>query len=231
MSSAQGRFTSPDPTFMTRARISNPQQWNLYPYTANNPLKYIDPDGKDMRLASGVSNNDRNYIVTNLARLYMTDKGRAYVERVNNSPYVVDLSVGKLPRVQLGNGSEHVTGGRTVYQTSTDRQTGQKLLNAAGQQGAPDAFPSIQVTIDKGNTSDMKLDPAAALAHEIGGHTSNVIGLAERDPNNPVITELNPAQDEADSKQAQNVGKIPGRPTPEAVKAIERILRRKEDEQ
>ena len=76
-----------------------------------------------------------------------------------------------------------------------------------------------------------RLDPATVLAHELGGHTSNVIGLAERDPNNPVITELNPANDEADSRQAQDVGKLPGRPTPEAVRAIERILREKEDEQ
>jgi len=31
-SSAQGRFTSPDPVFMTAHRVSDPQQWNLYAY-------------------------------------------------------------------------------------------------------------------------------------------------------------------------------------------------------
>jgi RHS repeat-associated protein len=50
-SGAQGRFTSPDPTFMTRQRVSDPQQWNLYSYTRNNPLKYIDPDGRELKLA------------------------------------------------------------------------------------------------------------------------------------------------------------------------------------
>lgn len=50
-SGAQGRFTSPDPTFMTRQRISDPQQWNLYAYTHNNPLKYVDPDGRELKLA------------------------------------------------------------------------------------------------------------------------------------------------------------------------------------
>ncbi len=29
-SGAQGRFTSPDPTFMTKKRVNDPQQWNLY---------------------------------------------------------------------------------------------------------------------------------------------------------------------------------------------------------
>lgn len=36
---------------MTRARISDPQQWNLYAYTRNNPLKYVDPDGRELKLA------------------------------------------------------------------------------------------------------------------------------------------------------------------------------------
>jgi hypothetical protein len=96
---------------------------------------------------------------------------------------------------------------------------------------APDAFPAIQVVIDRGNTSDMGLDPAAVLAHELGGHTSNVLDLAERDPNNSVITGLDPAQDEAASKRAEKVGKLPGKPTDDAVKAIERILKPKKEEQ
>jgi RHS repeat-associated protein len=61
-SSAQGRFTSPDPrniifeaqrgkTEEERTRIlhdfiSNPQNWNQYSYVRNNPLAYRDPDGK-----------------------------------------------------------------------------------------------------------------------------------------------------------------------------------------
>ena len=43
-SSAQGRYTSPDP-LMASARPSNPQTWNRYAYGLNNPLRYIDPDG------------------------------------------------------------------------------------------------------------------------------------------------------------------------------------------
>ncbi|MBI4905289.1 MAG: RHS repeat-associated core domain-containing protein [Acidobacteria bacterium] len=59
-SGAQGRFRSPDPTFMTRQRISDPQQWNLYAYTRNNPLKYVDPDGRELKFAiynSGLPTN------------------------------------------------------------------------------------------------------------------------------------------------------------------------------
>jgi RHS repeat-associated protein len=46
-SSAQGRFTSPDPTFLNILKVVNPQRWNLYGYGLNNPLKYVDPDGQE----------------------------------------------------------------------------------------------------------------------------------------------------------------------------------------
>ena len=45
MSAAQGRFTSPDPLARS-ASPALPQTWNRYSYALNNPLKYIDPDGK-----------------------------------------------------------------------------------------------------------------------------------------------------------------------------------------
>jgi RHS repeat-associated protein len=43
--SAQGRFTGADnPGF---SRGTDPQTWNLYSYTANNPLRRMDPNGRD----------------------------------------------------------------------------------------------------------------------------------------------------------------------------------------
>ncbi|HET6979059.1 MAG TPA: RHS repeat-associated core domain-containing protein [Pyrinomonadaceae bacterium] len=44
-SSTQGRFTSVDPSGRS-IKSSNPQTWNRYIYTSNNPLVYIDPNGK-----------------------------------------------------------------------------------------------------------------------------------------------------------------------------------------
>jgi RHS repeat-associated protein len=43
-SSVQGRFTSPDPLLESDEQ-SQPQSWNRYTYSINNPLKYTDPDG------------------------------------------------------------------------------------------------------------------------------------------------------------------------------------------
>ena len=51
MSSAQGRFTSPDPKQFPHD-ITDPQSWNKYSYTRNDPLIFVDPDGKDFGLPS-----------------------------------------------------------------------------------------------------------------------------------------------------------------------------------
>jgi len=44
-SGAQGRFTSPDKPFADQIEF-DPQSWNLYSYTRNNPLRYVDPTGR-----------------------------------------------------------------------------------------------------------------------------------------------------------------------------------------
>jgi RHS repeat-associated protein len=44
MSSAQGRFTSPDP-LLNSGRPWQPQSWNRYAYALNNPLRILDPTG------------------------------------------------------------------------------------------------------------------------------------------------------------------------------------------
>jgi RHS repeat-associated protein len=51
-SSAQGRFTSPDPVALTVERLTDPQRINLYGYTRNNRLAFIDPTGEIITFAN-----------------------------------------------------------------------------------------------------------------------------------------------------------------------------------
>ena len=46
LSASLGRFTSIDPG-NAGSELANPQLWNAYAYTGNNPLIYVDPDGLD----------------------------------------------------------------------------------------------------------------------------------------------------------------------------------------
>src|SRR5579864_2451044 len=48
MSSAQGRFTSPDPIAVNDQRLSDPQRFNLNAYGRNSPMKFVDPTGEDL---------------------------------------------------------------------------------------------------------------------------------------------------------------------------------------
>jgi RHS repeat-associated protein len=41
------RFTTVDPASTIRENILDPQRWNKYAYALNNPLRYVDPDGRD----------------------------------------------------------------------------------------------------------------------------------------------------------------------------------------
>ncbi len=43
-----GRFTSVDPIVVTPERFTDPQQFNLYAYTRNNPLLFVDPTGEKL---------------------------------------------------------------------------------------------------------------------------------------------------------------------------------------
>lgn len=43
--SSLGRFMSADPKIPNLKHLVNPQRWNKYVYTLNNPLRFVDPDG------------------------------------------------------------------------------------------------------------------------------------------------------------------------------------------
>ena len=47
-SAIMGRFLSVDPSLEVEKALKQPQRWNRYAYVTNNPMRYVDPDGRDM---------------------------------------------------------------------------------------------------------------------------------------------------------------------------------------
>jgi RHS repeat-associated protein len=238
--SIQGRFTSVDPVMIKKARLLDPQRINLYASVRNNPLKYIDPDGADLILAENLKPKQREFIVKNLARLYMTEKGRAIIERVDKSPFVVAIGRSELTRKEINparpgetkiGGSEQVVGAVTRYDSTTDPKTKQKTLIANGSKETEMLNP-ISVLVDKDNSSDMGKDPATVMAHELGGHTTDLLNLAER----PMPFVGTPGfditgyddEDETSSEKAEKVDDLPDKPTDEAIQAIEEKSKKRE---
>lgn len=58
LSTAQGRFTSPDIPLIDQ-QPGDPQSWNLYSYVRNNPLTYRDPTGRICIFGIGNTCNDK----------------------------------------------------------------------------------------------------------------------------------------------------------------------------
>ena len=58
-SSMQGRFTSADPVYFQTDMTTDPQRLNLYGYTRNNPLKFIDPEGEAIELTGNEEERKR----------------------------------------------------------------------------------------------------------------------------------------------------------------------------
>jgi RHS repeat-associated protein len=46
-----GRFTTVDPVYTWQENLQDPQRWNRYAYVRNNPLRYTDPDGRQIAMA------------------------------------------------------------------------------------------------------------------------------------------------------------------------------------
>ncbi len=128
MASAQGRFTSPDPGPYSEGE---PQTWNRYTYTRNNPLKYVDPTGEYFVVAPGMQGQVQEYISTMLR----TPQGAATVNAIAASNLPVTFDQGRLP-VSTGNGVQNVTAGAAVVVP-----------------GSPGAVAGINVTLDNSNIS------------------------------------------------------------------------------
>jgi len=122
----------------------------------------------DIVLAAGLGAKDRSYVVNNLARLYATPNGRAYLQRADQSKFTVAIGTGKLSRTDLTKAEPGTTvfGGKTKVEGGETRYhhgevEGHKVLVAQ----SPDSPTAdlIKVTIDKAQSAEIGKDPPLCL--------------------------------------------------------------------
>jgi RHS repeat-associated protein len=158
--SALGTFTSADPKLVPN-EFDNPQSWNKYAYTGNNPLRYTDPDGKDWKdVASGAF------------KAIGSDNALGAGRRNGNS----DFKTGQA----IGDGIAFVQGGVQII-TGAAGDVGGGFLTAPGI-GAGLGFPAVAVSTavaadgsELGGTAAKNLITAASST-DTGGGSSPLIG-------------------------------------------------------
>ena len=95
-SSRVGRFTTTDPVYTWQENILDPQRWNRYAYGRNNPLRYVDPDGKEIALAANLSKGEAKFIVNALTQIAARPSGREALTALINDPNRIVFGVGSV---------------------------------------------------------------------------------------------------------------------------------------
>jgi RHS repeat-associated protein len=89
-----GRFTTVDPVYNWQENLVDPQRWNRYAYARNNPLRYTDPDGKEIALAANLSKGDAKFLVNALTEIAARPSGRDALTTLINDPNTIVFGVG-----------------------------------------------------------------------------------------------------------------------------------------
>jgi RHS repeat-associated protein len=77
--SSFGRFITPDPIHIMKQKIADPQQWNMYSYVRNNPLRFTDPTGMYLCADSSTCSSHQDKAFERARQLDLRSKDPAVV--------------------------------------------------------------------------------------------------------------------------------------------------------
>ncbi len=96
-----GRFTTIDPVYTWQENLVDPQRWNRYAYVRNNPLRWVDPDGRWFETVWDVAN-----VVMGVKSAYDNVKSGDYLSAAADIGGVaVDVAAAVIPGVPGGAGT------------------------------------------------------------------------------------------------------------------------------
>ena len=191
MAAAQGRFTSPDPVKISGQRVLDPQQWNQFAYVRGNPLRFIDPDGRELKILVYNSSTYSNGVVQRAAELAASRFRTAGVQNVTievrrGTPSSAEHTLQGFVGI-----SKFVTGTQRSHMTEVrPSRSGEGALNSdiknneAGRNfGASSAVDASQVQSETNDPMKASIGLANLITHEIG---HDVFQAHSDSPENPM---------------------------------------------
>lgn len=182
---ASARFVSTDPVKADQKTGAN---FNRYHYANNNPYRYTDPDGREIRAANPADYRKIENMINSLAvGVYRFDKGGSltqaqsagdssrfssyYSERLNQaiaSDKTINIQAGNTYTNPFTNKTMNVEGGLT-----------QSLGNGPSDQNVVVSGQSYTGGIQTSTGDPLTETPNYILAHELVGHAIPGIGLGD----------------------------------------------------
>jgi hypothetical protein len=120
--------------------LRNAQRWNRYTYSANNPLKFVDPDGQEYVNATGMELANRVLSRNAVMSPSASPTGQRIVGNVKAEPERVTVNVNSQAKFQLVDSfGKHVAGSERVVDPSQGKATVNQLASQAkpGERVAP----------------------------------------------------------------------------------------------
>jgi RHS repeat-associated protein len=206
-SSTLGRFTSIDPMGVKFTRLIDPQQLNRYAYARNNPLKYSDPDGCDLKLAPGLKKGDADRLMKAAIKIYRKESGRAAIDRLEKSDIIFTIGTGRLPdRVNLMAGVIAENFGATErvnVKGDLDAKTG-KVTQIDRNSGEVHITLDLEKRDNAQSAYEHGLQSAPDSEKHLFGHE---LGHAD-DMNNDMVKEYNQSNEDAEKNAETLANKI-----------------------
>jgi RHS repeat-associated protein len=157
-SSGVGRFNSTDPLMIQRQKLLDPQQWSMYQYARNNPLRYRDPTGK--------------YVCADSAKCD-SKQDKAFEQSRQHDLKSKDANVVRAARAY---GDPTKDNGTTVKFGDTGHENGTTTAGTLRQDpDHPGQFQAVATVTIKSGISGTALD--AAVGHE-GTHVADAQDFA-----------------------------------------------------
>ena len=206
-SSSVGRFVSVDPSSRS-VRRGNPQTWNRYTQSLNNPLRFVDPDGESwipgdggtyswVDGCEGQGENCKDYVAN-------AESGNLVIYGSNNSQDITTVNANQSGVVDLSDvENQHdadfnVKDGASNAERFTSPEAAAGLFNAA-RDYAYQYEGDAQIVVTGASLSDGTGAPAHAVSH---GSPNAAIDFRYMDANGQPIQSATAAQ-QADATRVQ----------------------------